>query len=140
MRVKIQFPEKLLFRTTIPVRITDVNYGNHTGNDSLVSILHEARMQWLQSLGMSELKAGGTSLIMADIAIRFHHESYYGDKLLIEIYVGDQTPKSFDLYYKVMRDDENKTMIASAKTGMVCFDYDLGSIVPKGEELKKILT
>jgi acyl-CoA thioester hydrolase len=43
-RVKIELPESWTFRTDIPIRITDINYGNHMGNDSFLGILHEARM------------------------------------------------------------------------------------------------
>ena len=43
-RVKIKFPaENPLFITTIHVRIGDINYGGHVGNDAILSIIHEAR-------------------------------------------------------------------------------------------------
>ena len=70
-RVKIDFPEKIIGSVTIPVRITDINYGNHVGNDSFVSIIHEARVQWLSQYGFSELNIAGTSLIMSDLVIEF---------------------------------------------------------------------
>lgn len=70
-RIKLTLPGKLLHSTQIPVRITDINYGNHLGNDALVSIIHEARMQFLQANHFSELNAGGTSLIMSDLAVEY---------------------------------------------------------------------
>ncbi len=47
-RIKIEMPEIKLTAIKIPVRISDINYGNHVGNDAFVFILHEARIQWLQ--------------------------------------------------------------------------------------------
>jgi acyl-CoA thioester hydrolase len=47
-KLNLQLPTTLIFSTKINVRISDINYGNHVGNDSFVSILHEARVQWLK--------------------------------------------------------------------------------------------
>lgn len=44
-RVHVQIPAHTHFEATVPVRVTDLNYGNHLGNDALLSIMHEARMQ-----------------------------------------------------------------------------------------------
>lgn len=140
MRVKITFPGHKLFSTNIRVRITDINYGNHTGNDALVGILHEARLQWLVSLGYSELNAGGTSLIMADLAVAFKNESFYGDALTIDLYADIASPKSFNLYYKVYKTNEDEVLVASAKTAMVCFDYETRKIVPMTPELQNVLS
>ena len=41
-RIKIELPAKCIAAFTIPVRITDINYGNHVGNNSMVEIIHEA--------------------------------------------------------------------------------------------------
>lgn len=139
MRVKIQFPEHKLFSTDLRIRITDVNYGNHTGNDSMVGLLHEARLQWLVSIGFSELNAGGTSLIMADLAIAYKNETFYGDEITIEIYVDTITAKSFNLYYKVFKKNDPEMIEATAKTGMACFDYDERKIVPMTDALRNAL-
>ena len=37
-RLKIDLPERRLTSFTIPVRITDVNYGNHVGNNAMIEI------------------------------------------------------------------------------------------------------
>jgi len=44
-RIKIEIPDKFIYKTEIPIRITDINYGGHLGNDSLLSIIHEARVR-----------------------------------------------------------------------------------------------
>ena len=120
-RVKIDFPEKIIARLKIPVRITDINYGNHLGNDALVSILHEARVQWLQLNSYTELRVEHVGLIMSDLAVEYKNEAFYGDELDIAIAIGEISTVSFELYYRVTN-QENKE-IAKAKTGMVCYDY-----------------
>lgn len=124
-RVKVKFPDqKPLFVCSVPVRITDINYGNHLGNDRLLSIIHEARMQLLANWQYTELDAGGNSLIMADVMIAYKGEAFYGDELDIAIYAEEFTTVSFDLLYRIKTQRNGETAdIAHAKTGMVCFDY-----------------
>lgn len=140
-RVKIKFPdEKPLLLTTIPVRISDINYGNHLGNDSVLSIIHEARMQLLAQWDYDELHCGGVALIMADVMIAYKSEAYYGNLLHAEVYVAELEERSFDLLYRLYRREGERTIeVAHAKTGMVTFDYEAKKIVPVGEALKKRL-
>ena len=35
-RIKLELHEILIYSTEIPVRITDINYGGHLGNDSIL--------------------------------------------------------------------------------------------------------
>ena len=75
-RIKLEIPGQIIASFNIPIRIADINYGNHVGNDAFVSIIHEARMQWLNQYGYTELKIEGIGLIMSDLAIEFKNESF----------------------------------------------------------------
>jgi acyl-CoA thioester hydrolase len=121
-RIKLVFPEKACFQTTIPIRITDLNYGNHVGNDAIVSMLHEARVQWLNAGGFSEMDAGGTGLIQADLIVQYLNESFYGDQLQIELSIGEISTSTFEVYYSIKRTVDEKN-IALAKTTLCCFNY-----------------
>jgi acyl-CoA thioester hydrolase len=121
-RIKISLPTSYLFTASIPVRITDLNYGGHVGNDAVLSILHEARLQFLKHFGYSELSLGGVSLIMADAGLEFKGESFYGDVLSIQIGVQDLHKFGFDLVY--LAKNQAGKEIVRAKTGMLCFNYE----------------
>jgi acyl-CoA thioester hydrolase len=139
-RIKIDMPSVKLTEIIIPVRISDVNYGNHVGNDAFVSIIHEARLQWLSKHDQSELDFGGTGLIMGDLAIEFKNESFYGDVIAVSVYAGEITRVSFELYYQLITSRNNTpVLLANAKTGMICFDYSSRRPVALSEEAKKIL-
>lgn len=140
-RVKLKFPdEKPLFVATISVRIGDINYGNHVGNDAILSIVHESRMQMLKAHGYDELNAAGNSLIMADVMIAYKGESFYGDVLTVDIYAEAITTYSFDLLYRITTVRNNGlTDIAHAKTGMVCFDYQARKVAAMTEMLEQLL-
>ncbi|MBS1588136.1 MAG: thioesterase family protein [Bacteroidetes bacterium] len=137
-RVKIKFPaETPLIECFIPVRITDINYGNHLGNDRLLAILHEARVQCLAQWKFTELNAGGNSLIMADVMIAYRGEAFYGDVLQIKIFTGEISERSFDLLYDISTERNNQQIsIAQAKTAMVCFDYEIRKVTLLKDELK----
>lgn len=127
-RIKIDLPDIYLFTTEIPVRITDLNYGNHLANDAILSLLHEARVQFLANYGWTEKDVAGERIIMADCAIRYRGEGFYGDVLVIEIAVEDFTRAGCDLVYRVTEKSSGRP-IADAKTGIVFYDYERGKTV-----------
>ena len=140
-RTKIDLPNKFLFSATIPIRITDINFGGHVGNDTILSLVHEARAQFFTYLGYTELEFAGTGTIMSDVAIEYKNQTYYGDSILVSVAVGDITKVAFDLFYKLEKisSDGKVIAVAFAKTWMVCYDYDMKKVtaIPQ-EALKKI--
>ena len=140
-RIKLLIPEQKIFSTEIAVRITDLNYGNHVGNDAFVRILHEARVQWLTSKNYTELNIEGASLIMADLAVEYKGESFYGDLLIIEIAVGEISKAGFELYYLIHANrNANNILIAKAKTGMVCYNYEEKKVRELPEKFVQLLS
>ncbi len=139
-RVKLLIPEHKIFSTEIAVRITDINYGNHVGNDAFVRLIHEARVQWLARENYTELNIEGASLIMADLAVEYKGESFYGDILKIDISVGEISRAGFELYYQIqVNRNENRILIAKAKTGMVCYNYAEKKVRELPEKFSAIL-
>ncbi|ELR68696.1 hypothetical protein C900_05879 [Fulvivirga imtechensis AK7] len=123
-RIKIDLPAHVQFQTTVTVRISDLNYGNHVGNDSILTIIHEGRMQFLRHLGFKdELNLeNDIGIIIADAAVVYKAESFYADRLNIEISTDDFSKYGFDMYYKITREESGKE-VARGKTGIVCMDY-----------------
>ncbi len=121
-RVHIDLPAHLPFSTELAVRITDINYGGHLGNDSLVSLLHEARARMLRHHGFSEMELGGAGIIIADAAISYRAEAFFADRLRVEIGGQDFSRVGGDLVYRVSNVEDGRE-VARAKTGIVFFDY-----------------
>ncbi len=135
-RIKLKPIGNYPFSTEIKVRITDLNYGGHLGNDSLLSMVHEARVAFLSSFGFSEKDCGGVSLIIADTAVVYQSEAFAGDVLRFEIAAGEQTRCGFRLFFRITRPKDN-TPIALVENGMVCFDYQTRSTIslPKAAQV-----
>ncbi|HRP56640.1 thioesterase family protein [Agriterribacter sp.] len=141
-RIKLELPGHFSFSTKIPVRITDINYGGHAGNDSILAMIHEARIQFLQQYAYNEKDFAGVGLIMNDVAIEFKKELFYGDVADVAVTATAFERVSFDIVYKLNTHRNGKDItVAAAKTGMVCFDYNSKKITSVPEEArKKLLT
>ncbi len=139
-RIKINLPGNFKFSTTIKIRITDLNYGGHVGNDSFLSLVHEAREQFLNSFGYSELQIENTSLIMADAALEFKKELNYGDEVKISVAANGFDKFGFDIFYKLeIIKEENLVLAGKAKTKMICYDYQNKKLISVPGKLKDSL-
>ena len=127
-RIKLSIPEKFNYSTMIDVRITDINYGGHMGNDSVLGIIHEARVRWLAENGFSEEDIDGTGIIMMDAVINFSAEGFYGDKLRIDVTIGEITKAACDIYYRFVNIANDKIII-KAKTNIAFYNYESKKIV-----------
>jgi acyl-CoA thioester hydrolase len=136
-RIRIELPGEFHFSINIPIRITDLNYGGHVGNDTILTLVHEARVQFLKHHGYDEMNVGGASLIMSDAAIEFKAELFYGDVIRAFVKAGEFSRAGFDLFYKLTR---NNTIVAAAKTGMVCYDYQAKKVTAVPAEVKEKLS
>ncbi|MGD8387270.1 MAG: thioesterase family protein [Desulfobacteraceae bacterium] len=120
-RLPIELPDRLDYATEIRVRVTDLNYANHLGNDALVSLLHEARTRFLGHHGLHELDIEGLGIVIGDLGIVYTAEAHHGDVLRIEMGIGDFSKAGCDIYYRITR-ARDEVLVARAKTGIVFID------------------
>jgi acyl-CoA thioester hydrolase len=124
-RITIELPSDFLFTAEIPVRASDLNYGNHVGHDSILTIMQEARLLFYRQLGFkNELSfEGPVGQVISDAALVYKSESFMGDILICKIAAADFNKYGFDLLYLLTNKETGKE-VARGKTGIVCFDYD----------------
>ena len=120
-RAKLELPTNFAFLTEIPIRISDINYGGHLGNDAVLSIVHEARIQFLRYLGYSELDIEGTGIMMTDAIIVYSSEGFYGDVLMVEVGTTDFQSTHCDVVFRLTNMATHKEM-ARVKTGIAFFN------------------
>ena len=121
-RIKLILPDNFKFSTQIEVRITDINYGGHLGNDSVLGMIHEARVRLLADKGFLEHDIDGVGIIMTDSIIIYSSEGFYGDKLRIDVAVDEISNTGCEIYYRFVK-LANEKMIVKAKTKIVFYDY-----------------
>ena len=121
-RVKLLLPNKFSFSTQLDVRITDINYGGHLGNDSVLGLIHEARIRLLADKGFSEKDVDGVGIIMMDSVINSSSEGFYGDKLRVDVSVNEISNAGCDIYYRFVN-IANEKVIVKAKTNIAFYNY-----------------
>jgi acyl-CoA thioesterase FadM len=135
-RLILSFPEDQYYYTTLlTVRVTDINAGNHLGNDSMISMISEARARFLFEYGVSETEGDGTGIIVTDLATTYRAEAHARDQLLFEVGVMDFNKYGGDIIFRVTR-PKDKTLVAMAKQGFVFFNYKSSQVVAMPEDFR----
>lgn len=139
MKSNIVFDDlKQLFLYETTVRVGDLNYGNHLAHDRLITILHDARVSFLNKNHMSEIKiVDNIALILVNLNINYTKEAFLGDKLIIRLFNGEIRNTSFDITYKV--ENIQKQDIATCSTKMVCVHMMTRKIYKIPDNLLKAL-
>ncbi|WP_375739561.1 thioesterase family protein [Pseudomonas boanensis] len=129
-RLSLEFPEdQYCYSTHLTVRVTDINAANHLGNDSMISMISEARARFLFEYGINEATEDGTGIIVTDLATTYRAEAHARDQLLFEVGVMDFNRYGGDITFRISRPADGK-LIAMAKSGFVFFNYQTSRVVP----------
>lgn len=124
-RLQLDFPEdQFCYTTQLTVRVTDINAANHLGNDSMISMISEARARFLFDFG-----AESNGIIVTDLATTYRAEAHARDQLLFEVGVMDFNKYGGDIIFRITRPADG-TLIAMAKSGFVFFDYATNKVAP----------
>ncbi len=134
-RIKVELPKAFAFETDIPIRIGDINYGGHLGNDTMLSVAHEARVRFLMQHGYTEFNIEGSGIIMVDAAVQYQSQSFYGEILRVEISVEDFQKFGCDFLYRITEKESHRE-VARVKTGIVFFNYEKGKISELPEQFR----
>ena len=97
--------------------MSDINYANHVGHDTLVTMLNECRIRFFEHLGLDE-----PCIVVADLGINYKSEVLYGDRLKIETGMSDFTDHGCDLVFRITN-EQNGKIVAIAKEGVVFYDF-----------------
>jgi len=129
-RLTLDFPEdQFCYSTHLTVRVTDINAANHLGNDSMISMISEARARFLFEFGISETREDGTGIIVTDLATTYRAEAHARDQLLFEVGVMDFNRYGGDITFRITRPADG-LLVAMAKSGFVFFNYTRSQVVP----------
>jgi len=121
-RERLALPDRFLFTTEIALRVSDINYGGHLGNDAVLALAQEARMQFLRSHGWAEKDVAGAGIIMTDAVVIYRSEAFYGDVIAIDVAVADLQHMGCDFLFRMSNKASGKE-VARVKTGIAFFDY-----------------
>lgn len=135
-RIEIKLPDRFIYSTDIPIRIGDINRGNHLAHDAVLSITEEARARFLSSLGYKGERIGDVSLIVVDAGIIYKKQGFYGQTLRIELGFADFSRKGCDIIFRITNAETAEEMVR-VKTGVLFYDYKLQKVAPVPDEFKQ---
>lgn len=121
-RIHIQLPEQFAFATEITLYQSHMNYGGHLDNALLLTLVSEARVRFFKALGYTELDVEGVGILVADAAVQYRSEAFYGEVMVVQMTATDLGAKGCDLVW-CMREHSSQREVARGKTGIVFFDY-----------------
>jgi acyl-CoA thioesterase FadM len=138
-RLQLELPEEsFCFSTTFRVRMSEINAGNHLGNDRLISLISDARTLFLCHYGMPPEDVGNSrhGTLITDLATIYKAPAYFNDQLLIEVGVTDLNTYGGDFIYRITRKHDAR-VIALAKNGFVFFDFVASKVVEVPTEFRE---
>jgi len=138
MRVKLKIPDFFHFETLLTIRVSDLNYGGHMGNDAFLSFAHECRVRYFNSIEMTERDFFGSSLIMADSIVKYKSQGFLGDEINIKISIINCSSHGFQLFY-LLKKRLNEIDLAYIQTSMVFYNYEKEKITPFPQDFKVYL-
>ena len=137
-RLHLDFPEdQFYYATPLTVRVTDINGANHLGNDSMISMISEARARFLYEYGVKETGRDRVGIIVTDLATTYRAEAHAHDQLLFEVGLMDFNKYGGDMIFRVTR-PRDKKLVAMAKYGFVFFNYESSEVVSMPEEFRAL--
>jgi acyl-CoA thioester hydrolase len=136
-RIRLDMPKRFLFTTEVSLRVSDINYGGHLGNDAVLSLAQEARERFLRSHGWTELDVGGVGMIMTDAVVVYRSEAFHGDVLTIDVAVADVQQLGCDFFFRIFNKSSGKE-VALVKTGIVFFNYAQRKPCPVPSEFRSV--
>ena len=120
--------EKYDFWTTFTVRIGDINYGGHMGNDRFLLLFQDARIRCLQSIGFEETSIGdGIGVILKEAHVEYLAEVFLGDELEVGVRFFDFKRTGFTMGFLVKRSPDGR-FVAKGTSVMVAFDYNMKKV------------
>ena len=132
-RVSIELPTLFPFSTDITLYLSHMNYGGHLDNALLLTVVSEARLRYLKSMGYSELDVEGVGIIVADAALQYRSEAFHGEVMQVAMAATEFNKYGCDLVWQMCEQASGRE-VARGKTGIVFFDYGSKKVVgvPEG--------
>jgi acyl-CoA thioesterase FadM len=129
-----------IFGTVLSIRVCDLNYGAHLGNDSFVSLIHEARAQFFHKYGWTETNIDNTrvGIIMKDLVVNYKSQGKFSDKIRIDISIRNLKSRQFDMLYLLTK-IESQEELGRCMTRFLFFDYRTSVVVKRPKIFKEII-
>jgi acyl-CoA thioester hydrolase len=119
--------EKVL--TDLSVRFRDIDSMGHVNNAVFLTYFEEGRKAFLEKV-LKVVDPADYPFILAHIRCDFLRPVRLGDRISLEILVGEIGDKSFKFKYRIVARDDPSVVYGKGESVMVLFDYQMHKTMP----------
>lgn len=111
-------------QSPIQIRFVDLDQFGHVNNAIYLSYLEVARLPYFERI-IGEIDWLNEGIILAKAEVDYLIPILLKDQIEVKTWCSRIGSKSFDLSYHILKIEKGvETIVAKAKTVMVCFNYD----------------
>jgi acyl-CoA thioester hydrolase len=115
--------ESKAFHREYVVRVDDINYGGHMGNERALVVFQDARIAFLASIGCEERRiAEDTGIIIVEARVEYRKQVFMGDLLDTAVRVSVAGSSALDFLFEVARPSDGAAVF-SGSTRILPFCY-----------------
>lgn len=131
--------EKFRYWYPMAVRYADLDPQGHVNNAVYLSYIEQARIGYIQHLGLWDGKSYlDVGIILAEARVTYRSPILLSQPINVGVHVSRIGNKSFDMEYLIMREDKTQ-ILAQASTTLVTYDYHKQQTVSVPEEWRQII-
>ena len=128
----------LPYSTIIPVRITDLNYGNHLSHVGIVGIYHQARALFLKGNNLSESDVGNhCGIILINSNYTHKREAFFDTQLQVGLGISEYSEIRFTTTL-LMTDHDNGQLISKGSEQFTFLDYNTRKLAKMPETFRTL--
>ncbi|CAN5317197.1 thioesterase family protein [soil metagenome] len=112
-------------KSPIQLRFKDIDALGHVNNANHLTYFETARIQYFNDLIGSEIDWEKEGMILARITVDYKQPIYLKDKIFVYTGLLKTGTTSFELEYKIVREenDGTETIMSIGTSVIVCYDY-----------------
>ncbi len=123
MRIEIPAKKKLVYEMSIPIRWGDMDAMGHLNNGTYFRYLETARIDWINSLGVSTNAPKGEGMVIVNAFCNFYRQLEYPGSVLLKMYVSDPGRTTFESWGTMARADAPDVVCAEGGATTIWVDY-----------------
>lgn len=122
---------------TLQLRFSDMDAFGHINNAKFLTYIEEARVKYFDEIVKWEYDWSKYGIILARVEIDYKVPGYFKDSLIVQTRCSRIGNKSLTLEYQlVKKENEKDTIISSALSVLVMYDYENGNSIQVPGEWK----
>jgi acyl-CoA thioester hydrolase len=125
---------------TMPIRWGDMDAFGHVNNTNYFRYMEQARIEWLESLGLASVGEAGTGPVIVNAHMTFLKQLQYPGDIVCRTLVGTVGRSSVETRFELRRADDEATLVAEGGAKVVWVSYATGRSTPMPDVLREHIT